>query len=95
MTTVTKPRIVVPSPKAVEEGSFRISVRNNLSKVANAIGLDRWDREELMDLAESDRVLHHWQALIQEVGAQDIPEHTWNRHVRAATRACLVGWGGL
>ena len=90
---MTAQKVVIPPSREVDPSSFVAAVRNNLSKVANCLGFDRWDRDELVDLAESDRVHRHWKNLLTEVGSRDIPEHVWNTHVRAATRECVAYWG--
>jgi len=79
----------------VEEKTFRSAVRNNLSKVANSVGLDSYDRDELMDMAESDLALRHWKALSSMGENEPIPEWIWNQKVRAATRLCTKAWGRL
>lgn len=83
-------RFQLSSSKPVSAESFQITVRNNLSKVANLLGLSDWDRDELMDLAHSDRVHQRWLELLAdpEVKGEAIPEWVWSRYAKAATRDC-------
>ena len=93
MTTMTaRPPLVVSSTREATLENFRTAVRNNLSKIANLIGLDAFERDELMDLADSDRVLSRWQQLLSEAPGPAIPYWVWNSHTRAATRTCLARW---
>lgn len=86
------PRLTIASSREATLESFRTTVRNSLGKIANLIGLDAFDRGELMDLAESDRVLAHWKGLLADAPGPAIPEWVWNSHTRAATRTCLAAW---
>lgn len=98
MATPLKPKFTVATTREVCLESFQIAVRNNLSRLANIIGLDPFDRDELSDLAFSDRVLGHWGQLLEEARAQDgpaVPEPIWNRHTKAATRDCANAWGKI
>ena len=95
MSTVTKPRNIVSPPREAKETSFRAAVRNNLSKVANALGLDAFDRDELLDMADSDRVLSHWKDLANAGYGHSISEWEWNKHVRSAARDCANKWGRI
>ena len=86
---------VVSAPRRVEEKHFRSAVRNSLSKIANAVGLDALDRDDLMDLADADLVQPHWKALASKGSGGRIPEWVWNQQVRAATRSCAQAWGPI
>jgi hypothetical protein len=96
MTTMTaRKSLVVSSTRAASLEAFRTGVRNNLSRLANLIGADDFDRDELTDMADGDRVLRHWETLLAdpEVRGRAIPEWVWSRHARAATRECTRAWG--
>lgn len=94
---MTATHFKLAAARTLNREGFQVAVRNHLSRVANSIGLDRYDREELLDAGFSDLVLQHWNNLLAdpEVHSGTIPEWVWNRHSRAATRACLKRWDGL
>ena len=94
--TATHYKVTAPA-KALNREGFYVAVRNQLSRVANSIGLDRHEREELLDCGYGDLVLTHWNQLLAdpEVHAGAIPEWVWNRYSRRATRACLKRWDSL
>ena len=97
MTVLDNPSLTIASTREGSWQSFQSGVRNSLGRLANLVGLDPSDRDELMDLAHSDRAWAHWRRLLEENSGSSghTPEHIWNHHVRAATRDCVAHWGQI
>ena len=93
MTTANTQIITISSRRGMSEEDFRTAVKNSLSKMSNLTGLDRFDRDELMDLSDSDHVLHHWRDLVRSAAtSNEFTEWAWGQHIKAATRACASAW---